>query len=340
MFKKYSDWNSSLGLLTIAMMTLGLFVAPAFAAYQDPVVLAAIKMASSQKSLLLDVTQAGQRLVVVGERGHILYSDDQGESWTQADVNTRLHLNSVTFIDANNGWVVGEDLVILHTKDGGKSWLRQYDGREFGQKGPLLDIHFNNDREGFAVGVFNNLLRTNDGGQSWIPWQDHIDNLDEWHLFSIAATSKSNLYIASEIGLIFRSLDGGKNFEAVQTDHDGSFHGILARQGSDGHDQLILFGVGGVLYTSTDGGDHWDLVDTGIDTGLSGGAWLDDGSALIVGADGMVLQLSKDLQVVSQQGIENGLPLSAVVSTENQGLVLVGLGGIQSMNIEQLQRQR
>ncbi len=35
-------------------------------------------MPLAPRSLLLDITVAGERLVAVGERGHILYSDDLG----------------------------------------------------------------------------------------------------------------------------------------------------------------------------------------------------------------------------------------------------------------------
>ena len=33
---------------------------------------------------MVDIAAAGDRLVAVGERGHILYSDDDGKSWTTA----------------------------------------------------------------------------------------------------------------------------------------------------------------------------------------------------------------------------------------------------------------
>ena len=35
-------------------------------------------------SLLLDLAVAGNRLVAVGERGHVMLSDDQGATWRQA----------------------------------------------------------------------------------------------------------------------------------------------------------------------------------------------------------------------------------------------------------------
>ncbi|MEY8205959.1 MAG: YCF48-related protein [Bermanella sp.] len=302
--------------------------ASALAEYQDPIDLAALKMPSTQQSLLLDAAQAGNRLVVVGERGHILYSDDVGQSWHQADVASRNQLNAVQFFGEQQGWAVGEDGVIVHTSDGGRHWQRQFDSRTASTQGPLLDVAFTSQLEGFAVGVFNKVVHTTDGGLSWHPWQEHVDNLDEWHLFALAATTPDKLYIASEMGLIFRSRDGGNSFDAVQSDHDGSFHGILARQGPDGEDQLILFGVGGVVFTSHDGGDSWSRLKTDTEDGLSSGTWLADGSALLVGANGVVVTIDNSLRLTTVSHTESGLPLSSVVAPSSLQRIVVGLGGI------------
>lgn len=338
MFINHKGWGRVPAFLTVSTLVLFLRAVPSVAEYRDPIDLPALKKESVQQSLLLDVAQVGNRLVAVGERGHILYTDRQETNWKQADVASRAHLNAVTFVDDSLGWAVGEDQVILHTEDGGESWRRQYVNRDADLKGPLLDLYFRNPREGFAIGVFNLLLHTVDGGRSWQSWQEHIDNLDEWHLFAIAAASPDRLYIASEKGLVFRSLNGGEHFEAIDTGHLGTFHGILARSGENSGDRLVLFGVGGVLYTSIDGGKHWRAINTGVETGLAGGSWLPDGSALIVGTDGVVLRLERTLDRVRQGAIENGLPLSNVVHSANGQLTLVGLGGIQSHSLDKLLR--
>jgi photosystem II stability/assembly factor-like uncharacterized protein len=302
------------------------------AGYQDPIDIPVLKTAAASQSLLLDVAVAGGRLVAVGERGHIVYSEDQGVNWVQADVPSRAHLNAICFVDAQQGWAVGEDAVILHTEDGGKSWQHQFDDRDAEVKGPLLDLHFFNNLEGLAVGVFNKIYHTVDGGSNWDVWQDRIDNPEEWHLFNITATSEQALYIGSEQGLMFRSLDGGKNFSPVQTDHFGSFHGMLARPGDDGRDQLVLFGVGGVVFTSLDGGESWNELDSPTEVGLYSGAWLEDGSALIVGSEGMVMKLDPSLQTISPFPTKDGHPISSVVVLESGKLVTTGIG-IQKIDV-------
>ena len=98
-------------------------------------------------------------------------------------------------------------------------------------------------------------------------------------------------------------------------------------------DRLVLSGVGGKLFTSTDSGESWRELDSQTEAGLSGGIWLADGSALIVGADGVMLKVSPDLASVEKSQRDNGLPLSSVVRTTPGELVLVGLGGIQSATL-------
>ena len=103
-------------------------------------------------SLLLDLAQAGERIVAVGERGHVLLSDDKGATWRQAkSVPTRVMLTAVYFADAEYGWAVGHDETILNTTDGGETWTRSHFAPEAQQ--PLLDLWFANRISGIAVGA-------------------------------------------------------------------------------------------------------------------------------------------------------------------------------------------
>ena len=79
------------------VILLGL-VAPAGASAAQ-----AVEAPLAIESLLLDGAVAGSRLVVVGERGHILVSTDDGASWRQADVPTRVLLTAVHMHDERTG---------------------------------------------------------------------------------------------------------------------------------------------------------------------------------------------------------------------------------------------
>lgn len=320
-------------LKTVLLIGLGVTacVQPSWAEYRDPLDLSAQEMASASQSLLLDIAQAGDRILAVGERGHIVYSDDQGRHWQQAEVGVRSQLNAVYFVDSKEGWAVGEDAAIVHSVDSGQSWQKQFDARDADFPGPLLDVYFKNASEGYAVGVFNKLYRTVDGGKTWEVWNDRAENPDGWHFFAVAGTDSETLYITSEVGLLFRSVDGGANFIPHQTDYNGSFQGVLAKRADDGNDWLILFGVGGKMFASKDGGESLTELDTQTQAGLASGVWLDDGSALIVGANGVLLHVDADLNSVSATQLESGLPLSDVVALSDNSYVVVGLGGVHTL---------
>jgi photosystem II stability/assembly factor-like uncharacterized protein len=100
----------------------------------------AVKAPLASRSLMLDAAAADGALVAVGGRGHILISEDDGETWTQAEVPTRAALTGVFFHDRNLGWVVGHDAVVLRTTDGGGTWERVHWAPE--EESPFFDIWF------------------------------------------------------------------------------------------------------------------------------------------------------------------------------------------------------
>ncbi len=144
--------------LVFFLLAFSLLANPASAANSQILPLA-------EKSLLLDGQVVGDRIVVVGERGHILISEDQGASWQQQEVPTRATLTSVFFVDRDNGWAAGHDSVILQTSDAGQHWQQVYADPE--DERPILDLWFRDMNHGYAVGAYGLFLETKDAGKSW-----------------------------------------------------------------------------------------------------------------------------------------------------------------------------
>ncbi len=115
------------GLVVGALLALPMGIAFAEDAppAQDP--MPAEIMPKAPESLLLDITRAGEKLFVVGERGHVLVSPD-GKSFEQKPTPVRATLNAVDFVGADKGWAVGHDAAIIATTDGGETWTLQYWG--------------------------------------------------------------------------------------------------------------------------------------------------------------------------------------------------------------------
>ncbi|MCW9000333.1 MAG: YCF48-related protein, partial [Kangiellaceae bacterium] len=172
-----------------------------------------VEAAKASEKLLMDIKQAANnRLVAVGERGHILVSDDEGSSWRQVIVPTQSLLTPHFFIDEKVGWAVGHKQVILKTEDAGESWSVQYQNDNLDQPA-LFDIWFRNSRNGIATGAYGLYLKTDDGGATWEEvYQDSLEDMEIGfpHFYSIAHEKKSGkLFMAAELGMLAVSDDLG-----------------------------------------------------------------------------------------------------------------------------------
>ena len=92
--------------------------------------LPALKSDLAVEGLLLDIARDGERLLVAGEQGHILYSDDDGQSWTQADVPVSLAITSVAFAGPGQAWATAHDGYLLDSADNGATWQVKLTGSD------------------------------------------------------------------------------------------------------------------------------------------------------------------------------------------------------------------
>ncbi|TKK28405.1 hypothetical protein PspCFBP13528_20390 [Pseudomonas sp. CFBP13528] len=319
-------------LLATALSLFGAVALPgiAQAASDTPAAAAfAIESPKAAKGLMIDVVHAGKRLVAVGDRGHILYSDDQGSTWVQAKVPTRQLLTAVFFVDAERGWAVGHDAQILASSDGGASWTQQY--QDLKREAPLLDVWFNNANHGLAVGAYGALIETSDGGKTWQDVSDRLDNEDQFHLNAIASIKDAGLFIVGEQGSMFRSSDDGQTWEKLEGPYEGSLFGVI---GTAQPRTLLAYGLRGNLYRSTDFGSTWEPVELNaargaLEFGLSGATVLDDGSIVVVGNGGSVVVSHDNGQTFSVFNRPDRISLSAVTAAGNGNLILVGQGGVR-----------
>lgn len=330
-------------------------------AYKTPVEEPATPSKLAALTPLIGVDKAGKRIVAVGLRGHIVYSDDEGKTWTQAQVPVSSDLVAVSFADEKNGWAVGHYGVVLHTADGGASWSKQLDGKAAAEitlkyyeakagadltpeveraarqakalvdeanTQTILDVSFVNDREGYIVGTFNRIFRTEDGGKTWTPLMDRTDNPKELHFYAIHSNAKAT-YLTGEQGMVWR-LDKDKNrFVAMQTPYNGTLFGLIIDDGA-----LLAYGMRGSLLRSGDEGKTWERVQLGNQAGIGGGTVLAEGLIAIANQAGGVL-LSSD-HGKTFQPVKTTRPMSyfGVKPIAERKVVLVGSEGAR---VESLQ---
>ncbi|HCS44543.1 MAG TPA: hypothetical protein DIW52_17235 [Pseudomonas sp.] len=324
--RKFALLATALSLLSCAVLSAPVLAAAASASD----VVYSVESAKASKSLMLDVVHAGKRLVAVGDRGHILYSDDQGATWVQAKVPTRQLLTAVFFVDDQHGWAVGHDAQILASEDGGVSWTKQFE--DLKRESPLLDVWFQDVNSGFAVGAYGALMATTDGGKHWEDVSDRLDNEDQYHLNGIAAVKDAGLFIVGEQGSMFRSADWGQAWEKLEGPYEGSLFGVI---GTAQANTLLAYGLRGNLFRSTDFGSTWEPVELQaargtLEFGLSGATLLDDGSIVIVGNGGSVIRSNDNGETFSVFNRPDRISVSAVTAAGNGNLILAGQGGVRA----------
>lgn len=270
------------------------------------------------QSLLLGLATAGDAVIAVGERGHVLRSTDEGHSWQQVIVPTRATLTAVTFADALHGWAVGHDQTILKTVDGGLSW--QLAHQDTDEAPPLLDLYFLDAARGFAVGAYGSFFSTSDGGQSW---EKRWISEDDFHLNQIRAVN-GTIFIAAEAGLVYRSDDQGETFTPLLPDYEGSFFGLLPLNDN----RLLLFGLRGHLFHSDDLGETWEPLETGTEAGLTCGLRLHDGTLLVAGLSGALLVSHDDGRSFFSRQEEERKSFSQLLETLGGEILAVGDFGV------------
>jgi photosystem II stability/assembly factor-like uncharacterized protein len=332
--------------------------------FAEPLDTPAQKSALASSSVMQGVARAGKRLVAIGQRGHIVFSDDGGGHWLQSEVPVASDLTAVHFPTAEQGWAVGHGGVVLHSRDGGRHWTKQLDGRAAaevafayyrdrpqdpqaasaleqarqlvaeGADKPFLDVWFESERVGYVIGAFNLIFRTGDGGQSWEPWLHRIDNPGGLHLYAIRG-SGAGLYIAGEQGLVLRLDAARRHFVSVATPYKGSYFGLLVKS-----DMLLVYGLRGNAYRSMDGGRSWVRSNTGISSGITGGTAMDDGRLVLVSQSGQVLVSRDEGATFAPLAIDVPLPFHGVTPAGSNAIALAGISGVRSVRLEPAARRQ
>lgn len=296
------------------------------------------------KSLLLDITSIDQKVVAVGERGHILISTDAGQNWQQKTVPTLSTLTAV-FAKGDSMWVVGHDSIILRSSDGGETWVTQQFLPDLER--PLMDVYFFDVDHGIAIGAYGIFFRTRDGGENWEREyhptflhpddQAYVEELKEEdeefyqeemasilpHLNRVNADGQ-RLLVAGESGLVAYSDDQGASWQRVETNYYGSFFDITKL----GDNKVLAAGLRGNLYVSDSEMQDWQRSETGTTSTFNSIVPLGADKALLVGNNGTLATYSGN-NVLLNKYPEGDNVLNAVdLGTD---VVAVSAAGIKSL---------
>ncbi|NDY91813.1 WD40/YVTN/BNR-like repeat-containing protein [Ideonella livida] len=313
----------------------------------------AVSTALGPRSVLQAVATAGDRLVAVGERGLILVSTNQGQSWSQRPSPVSTGLTAVRFADAQRGVAVGHGGVVLATADAGQTWRQLLDGvraaallREAAQASgepaalqsaerlvadgpdkPWLDVLMPGPDQLRVVGAYGLALASDDAGKTWRRWLKPADNPKELHLYAIRQRGAQWL-IAGEQGTVLHSSDGGQNFRRLTLPYNGSF--FTAELPADG--SLLVAGLRGNAWRSTDGGATWQALTTPVPVSFTASAQQTDGRVLLANQAGMVLSLEADGRL-QPLPLPPQPPLTALLPLAGDQLLALSIQGAQRLSL-------
>lgn len=250
----------------IGVVGASFITAPVYAV-EDVLNTPAMQTELAPKKLLLDIAKAGDRLVSVGFRGHIIYSDNFGTSWEQASVPVSVLLNAVSFVDDEYGWAVGHSGVVLHTTNGGKTWATQFDGN---QANKMIISQ--------AEKRLENALAEVEGAS-----EDEVADLEyaaedaEFALedarldaevgaskpfLDVLFSSRTEGFAVGAYGYLFKTKNGGVTWDNYggRIENRDRFHlnAINKIKGGD----LFIVGEAGILFRSQDDGESWETIDS------------------------------------------------------------------------------
>lgn len=176
--------------------------------------------------------------------GNWFGSKQETNAWARL-LSPDAELRSVHFPDAQHGWAVGDDGMILATADGGMSWLPQPSKT----RERLVSVHFADARHGWTVGLDGTILATADGGKNWLPQPSKPGTI----LLSVHFADAQHGWVVGYSGTILATADGGKNWLPQQSktrEYLRSVHFAVAQHG-------WAVSSNGAILATADGGLTW-----------------------------------------------------------------------------------
>jgi len=221
-----------------------------------------------------------------GDESTWLWTANGGETWKTERIevsqvglseDTKLAVPdiiyySVQFIDAQNGWMVGEYGNIRHTSDGGKTWDSQHESlldallEKGGNKdvmtlGAFFRVRFIDKDHGIAVGAGGAIATTDNGGEQWkwISREGEKADVPNLHLYNIATPGQDGkMVMVGTNGLILTSSNGGEDWQSAKIP-GGVFTWINGLAFADGGKGVLVGGKGLILLTN-DAGQSWETL--------------------------------------------------------------------------------
>jgi len=186
-------------------------------------------------------------------------------TWERTPVPTSRNLLSVCFVDSLYGWAVGDSGTILHTSDGGTTWILQSSNTNK----DIVGLFFLSRELGWAS-AFNFtdplygtiLLKTTNGGASWISSTYPEENI---FITCIHYFDSLTGWMGGKPHALVKTTDGGGSWTQAAVDTSTlAFFPVLKLAFLDDEVGFAcggMFDIAGVIWRTTNGGDLWYAID-------------------------------------------------------------------------------
>lgn len=300
--------------------------------------LPAVKSDGAAEGLLLDIDRAGERLLVAGERGFILWSDDNGQSWTQADVPVSLAVTSVTFVSDSQAWATAHDGYLLHSTDGGTTWEIKLTGSD------VAALSVDGIRSKIEQ-LEEELADATPEAREDLEWalDDTFIALEDAELALDEGMTTPLLdvwfdgrlgYALGAYNVFLRSDDGGDtwHYQSNRLDNPDNYHLYAIARSSAG--TLLVAGEAGTLLRSLDDGATWERIATPYPGSFFGAVAAGDGSLLTFGLRGNVFRSTDEGASWTAVQTGDSRTLMGGTATADGTIILAGAAGalLQSRN--------
>ncbi len=294
--------------------------------------LPALETDAASSSLILDAATDGQRILIAGEQGHILYSDDSGTSWTHAQVPVSLAITAVTFAGSVNAFATAHDGTLLRSTDRGQSWQTKLTGvdvaRMSADAAEAMVKQLQAELDLAAPGSNEDLEWALEDAQ--FAFEDASENIDfgvTIPLLDVWLEDDRSGYALGAYGILLHTTDGGTTWSLLSNrlDNPDNYHLYGIARSKSG--TLLVAGEAGTLLRSRDGGENWDRPLSPYQGSFFGIVAANDGGLLTFGLKGNVFRSTDDGDTWSAVVTGDQRTLLSGMTQADGTIVLVGSAG-------------
>lgn len=198
---------------------------------------------SVDKSIITDISVVDSAYAYIVGRNVTILATRDGATWQELSNGTEKNLNTIFFIDENDGWAGGEDNTLLSTRDGGKHWT--YNNVN-ASSNAITDIQFINRDTGWFVN--GEIYRTINDGIDW----DRASGLN-YPVSDVYFLDSQLGWCVGAGGKLYKSIDGGVDWEEKHTGTGNKLNAVFFVDKN-----LGWIAGNGIIKKTTDGGENWD----------------------------------------------------------------------------------